>query len=118
MNNMGKRLDAYDLDQFIGKAELYKNGMKYFKNKGVIFSETNITKEIADQLIVFPPKFIGLSEKHELDIAIEKLLLDADIISFENLANTDKLPASFSFYGVPLNIKEGDGSPVRAFAII
>ncbi|PIY68834.1 cyclase [Candidatus Roizmanbacteria bacterium CG_4_10_14_0_8_um_filter_39_9] len=118
MNNTGKRLDLYDLDRFIGKAELYTPGMKYFKNKGVTFSSTNITKEIADQLIAFPPKFIGLSEKFEFDIALEKLLLDADIISFENLTNTDKLPASFNFYGVPLNIKESDGSPVRAFAIM
>lgn len=118
MNNAGKRLDLYDLDRFIGKTELYKTGMQYFKNKGVIFSATNITKEIADQLVAFPPKFIGLSEKQEFDIALEKILLDADIISFENLANTEKLPASFNFYGVPLNIKESDGSPVRAFAIV
>ena len=47
-----------------------------------------------------------------------ELLLEKGIISFENLANTDKLPEAFTFYGVPLNIKEADGSPVRAFAVI
>jgi len=114
----GKRLDKYTLDNFFGKAELYKKGMKFYHNKGVIFSVCNIDKKIADELIKFPPKFVGLSEKFEFDIEIEKLLLEKGIISFENLINTEKLPQEFTFYGVPLNIKEADGSPVRAFAIV
>lgn len=114
----GKRLDKFYIDNFFGKSELYKEGMKFFHNKGLIFSTCNIDQKIANELIKFPPKFIGLSEKFEFDIAIEKLLLEHEIISFENLANTDKLPTEFTFYGVPLNIKESDGSPVRAFAII
>jgi len=114
----GKRLDKYSLDSFFGKAELYKKGMKFYHNKGIIFSSCNIDKKIADDLIKFSPKFIGLSEKFEFNIALEKLLLEKGIISFENLINTEKLPQSFTFYGVPLNIKEADGSPVRAFAII
>lgn len=118
MNNTGKRLDSYGIDRFIGKAEIYTEGMKFYNNKGVIFSSTNITKEIAEKLIKLPPKFIGLSDKFEFDITLEKLLLDADIISFEHLTNTDQLPQSFSFYGIPLRIKESDGSPVRAFAIV
>ena len=118
MNASGKRLDYYSLDRFIGEAELYVEGMNFDKNKGIIFSTTNITKEITDNLIKNPPKFIGLSEKFEFDISLEKLLLDADILSFENLTNTDKLPQRFMFYGVPLRIQESDGSPVRAFAEI
>jgi len=114
----GKRLDQFYIDSFFGKSELYKPGMKFYHNKGVIFSSCNIDMKIANELIKFPPKFIGLSEKFEFDIAIEKLLLEKGIISFENLTNTEKLPESFTFYGVPLNIKEADGSPVRAFAII
>jgi len=118
MSSTGKRLDSYEIDSFFGKSELYTEGMKLYHNKGVIFSSTNITKEIAEKLIKLPPKFIGLSDKFVFDIALEKLLLTAGIISFENLANTEKLPQSFNFYGVPLNIKESDGSPVRAFAIV
>ena len=114
----GKNLNSYKIDNFFGKSELYKAGMKFYHNKGVIFSSCNIDQKIAEDLIKFPPKFIGLSEKFEFDIAIEKLLLEKGIISFENLTNTDKLPEAFTFYGVPLNIKEADGSPVRAFAII
>lgn len=114
----GKNLDFYKIDTFFGKAELYKKDMKFYHNKGVIFSSCNIDQKIAEDLIKFPPKFIGLSEKFEFDIVIEKLLLEKGIISFENLTNTEKLPEAFTFYGVPLNIKEADGSPVRAFAII
>ena len=42
------------------------------------------------------------------------------IISYENLVNTEKLPSGkqFVFYGFPLKIRDGDGSPVRAVAII
>ncbi len=114
----GKRLDKYYIDSFFGKSELYRQGMRFYHNKGVIFSSGNIDKKITDELIKFPPKFIGLSEKFEFDIAIEKLLLEKGIISFENLKNTERLPQEFTFYGVPLNIKEADGSPVRAFAIV
>ena len=114
----GRNLDSYKVDSFLGKAELYKPEMKFYHNKGVIFSSSNIDKKIADDLIKFPPKFIGLSEKFEFNIVLEKLLLEKGIISFENLTNTEKLPQEFTFYGVPLNIKEADGSPVRAFAVI
>lgn len=71
-------------------------------------------------LIEIKPKFVGLSVKFEFDIEIEKKLLEAGIVSYENLVNTEKLPKSkkFMFYGFPLKIKDGDGSPVRAVAII
>lgn len=118
MNKIGKRLDSYPLERFIGEAHLYGEDVSFNTNIGVIFSTCNITKEIADKLIKNPPKFIGLSEKFEFDITIEKLLLDNDILSFENLTNTDKLPQAFTFYGVPLRIRDSDGSPVRAFAEI
>jgi arylformamidase len=63
------------------------------------------------------PRFIGLSCSYDLDARIEKDLLAAGIISFENLANLNELPKSFVFYGMPLRIRGGDGSPV-AFAVV
>jgi kynurenine formamidase len=118
MVSNGKKLDDYEIDSFIGESMLYKEGMAYDKSNGIIFSNHNIDQKIAASLINIPPKFVGLSENFEFDIAIEKMLLQKGIISFENLANTDMLPDKFLFYGVPLNIKEADGSPVRAFAMI
>ncbi len=34
----GKKLDQFYIDSFFGKSELYKTGMKFYHNKGVIFS--------------------------------------------------------------------------------
>lgn len=117
MVSEGKTLDDFPLDSFFGPAELYQPGQTFSLERGVIFATHNITSEIADQLIKTPPKFIGLAAEFEFDIAIEKRLLEHNIISFENLANMAQLPATFMFYGLPLKLHAGDGSPVRAFAI-
>lgn len=118
MVKAGKRLDEYDLSAFFGEAELFHRGMKMSSGRGLIFHDTNMDTKIANLLISDPPKFIGLSAEFEFDIAIEKLLLKHNIISYENLINTKKLPHRFIFYGLPLNIKASDGSPVRACAIV
>lgn len=41
------------------------------------------------------------------------------MITYTDLVNLEDLPynQSFTFYGLPLKIKNGDGSPVRAMAI-
>lgn len=116
MIQTGAKLDSFTLDRFIGHTELYKKGIIMKRNRGVFFTSCNIDAKIVQQILLERPKFIGLSDKFEFDIVIEKQLLEAGIISFENLAHTEKLPSAFMFYGVPLNIKESDGSPVRAFA--
>ena len=114
----GKKLDRYSLDSFIGPAVVYKEGILFDKQTGVIFGEQNIDQKIAELLIGNLPKFVGLSSKFQFEVPIEKLLLEHGIISFENLVNTERLPDKFMFYGVPLNISGADGSPVRAFAIV
>lgn len=114
----GAKLDSFSLDRFVGQTELYKKGTTMKRNRGVFFTSCNIDAKIVQQILMERPKFIGLSSTFEFDIVFEKQLLEAGVLSFENLANTEKLPRAFMFYGVPLNIKEGDGSPVRAFAII
>lgn len=114
----GKTLNNFSLDTFMGKATVYIPGMQFTKDKGIIFCDTNIDKEILNKLIQSPPKFIGLNAMFEFDVEIEKELLKHDIISYENLINTEKLPEKFMFYGMPLNISGADGSPVRAFALL
>ncbi|MBI4065420.1 cyclase family protein [Candidatus Gottesmanbacteria bacterium] len=118
MVQSGKTLDDFSLDIFMGKCTVYKPGMQFQKDVGVIFHDPNIDNLLADQLIKSLPKFIGISNKYEFDVAIEKKLLRHGIISYENLTNTEALPDEFFFYGLPLNIKGGDGSPVRAFAVV
>ena len=99
---------------------VYQEGMKIEIRTGLIFSDINIDEKLMSLIIKVKPKFIGLSVKFEFDIEIEKQLLMHDIISYENLVDTEKLPRNkqFMFYGFPLKIKDGDGSPVRAVAVI
>ena len=56
----------------------------------------------------------------EISYELEKKLLNHQIVTYTNLINLDKIPHSttFLFVGLPLKIKEGDGSPVRAIAIL
>ena len=112
----GKSLDNYTLEDFCGPAVIYRPGLDMSPDIGVLFRDQNIDAKIADEIKAANPKFVGLSSVFEFDIEIEKDLLRAGIISYERLANLELLPDSFEFFGTPLNIKAGDGSPVRAFA--
>jgi len=114
----GKNLDDYPLENFCGRAVIYNPEGQMTSNVGVIFRDRNIDKELAEQLKKVRPRFVGLSSSFEFDVDIQKDLMKADIILYERLYNLHLLPETFEFYGMPLNIKEGDGSPVRAFAII
>lgn len=91
----GRNLDSYEISNFFGKATIFK----------------------AEKIVRENPKFIGLSNNFEFNIEVEKYLSANNIVSYENLVNCEKLPSKFTFYGVPLKIKEGDGSPLRAFAL-
>jgi kynurenine formamidase len=114
----GKSLDDYALDAFCGPATIFTPGMVMSPHTGVIFRDQNIGAPLAGQIKEQRPKFVGLSSKFEFDVEIERDLLVVGIISFERLANTEQLPEQFNFYGMPLNIKGGDGSPVRAYAVV
>jgi arylformamidase len=120
MVGQGKKLDDYSLNSFFGQAKVYQPGIVYDKTIGLIFADRNIDRSIAQLLIDKKPKFIGLAAEFEFDLELEKLLLAHDIISYENLVNTHELPTQteFDFFGMPLRIEGGDGSPVRAFVIV
>ena len=114
----GKALDDYPLERFFGPACLYRDGMTMAPGTGVVFHVRDIDPVIAQRIVERRPHFVGLSCAWEIDEAILKDLLAADVVVFERLANTDQLPETFTFHGLPLNIRGGDGSPVRAFAIV
>jgi len=53
------------------------------------------------------------------DLAVHQMLLGGGVVIVENLANLDRLPDSgFTFHALPLRITGGDGSPVRAVAVM
>lgn len=114
----GRTLDDYKLEEFCGKAVIFEKIDDIKKNLGVIFREANIDMTTAVKAAHRLPKFIGLSSKFEMDVDVEKFFFSKNILVFERLANTEILPKKFMFYGMPLRISKGDGSPVRAFAIL
>ena len=114
----GKTLDDYALGDFCGAAEIYEPSSTLASSVGILFRNQNIDRAIAKTIKATRPRFVGLSSAFEFDISIERELLEAGIISYERLCNLEMLPKRFQFFGMPLKIRRGDGSPVRAFAIL
>jgi kynurenine formamidase len=52
------------------------------------------------------------------DNPVHRCLLHAGVLIIENLDHLDDLPASCVFLGLPLKIKQGSGSPLRAIAVV
>lgn len=60
---------------------------------------------------------ISIDSINDKEITNHKILLEKDIIIIENLKNLQRLlNKEFDFQALPLKIKNGDGSPVRAIA--
>jgi kynurenine formamidase len=55
-----------------------------------------------------------------LPVELERELLKKQVLTLGNLVNIERLPVNkeFMFYGFPFKIKGGDGSPIRAVAIV
>ena len=84
----------------------------------------SLTREAAFWLAAFPLKGIGI-DAASLDradashLSIHRVLLERNICLVENLTGLDQLPADgFMVSCLPLNLRGGDGCPVRAAAII
>ena len=81
-----------------------------------------LTETAARYLTRFNLKGIGvdaisIDRMEDEDLPVHHMLLAKDILIVENLANLEALPqAGFTFMALPLKIKDGDGSPVRALA--
>lgn len=91
---------------------------KYFGNFPVL------SKELADKLAWSNIKGIGLDvisidPVDSTDTRNHKIVLGSGKIIIENLTNLEQLLSKeFTFSCFPLNIKDGDGSPVRAVAFV
>jgi kynurenine formamidase len=44
-------------------------------------------------------------------------VLEKGVLIIENLANLEQLPDLFLFVALPLKIRQGSGSPIRAVAL-
>jgi kynurenine formamidase len=53
------------------------------------------------------------------DFFAHRVLFEANVPAFENVANLDRLPATGSFVvALPMKIKGGSGGPLRIVAVI
>lgn len=120
MDQNGETIDNIPIEKYIGKTVLVDIDSDFPKNIGLAFKSGKLDLNILDKLKNADPLFVVVGDKAELEVELERKLLQSGILTITDLVNMDKLPTNkeFMFYGVPLKIKDGDGSPIRAFAIL
>lgn len=115
MHPEGSPLDEMDLTRFFGSGMVVDLDAEWPSGLGLFFTE-EIGRAYFDKIVDSGPGFVG----GELSVELERALLGQGIVTYTGLVNLDCLPRGsvFSFFGLPLNIKGGDGSPVRAVALL
>lgn len=108
-------IDQIPLERFFGRAKVVDKLSDWPKGIGLFFTE-EMDLNCLERLLKSKPNFVGGNITEDL----ERALLKAEIITYTGLVNLERIPLGkdFTFYGFPLKIKDGDGSPVRAVAII
>lgn len=115
MHPQGKHLDEMALESFFGSGMVVDLGGEWPSRMGLFFTEAIGTAHLDRILTVFP-RFVG----GELSEGLERALLAQGIVTYTGLVNLNLLPrgVEFTFFGLPLKIRGGDGSPVRAVALL
>jgi kynurenine formamidase len=139
----GKKLDEFPPEKFFGKAivldvrgqkEIRADLSKVKENDIVLFLTGQsakssdyfedipvLSRETVEQLIEKKVKMVGIDSPSPDDPPFEmhRLLLRKDILIIENLVNLDKIAGRrFMVYALPLKIKDADGAPCRAIAML
>ena len=112
MHKGAKTLSDLPIERFCGVAQIVKPHGLFPCGCGLFFIEA-VDITLLDKLLAAHPRFVGgaISEM------LERALLAQGIITYTDLINLEKVgTAPFMFYGFPLAIAGGDGSPVRAVA--
>ena len=120
MDKNGDTIDNIPLKYFFGIAQIVKTSDDFPTNIGLVFKSGKLDTTLFQKIKLANPSFLVVGNKAELEIELERQLLRKRIITFTNLVNLNKLPEdkTFRFFGIPLKIQDGDGSPIRAFAIV
>ena len=115
MDPHGETLDGIPLKNFCGEACLINGDKSLPVRIGLLF-RCAIDISWLRKILSAEPPFVGGDISEDL----QRALLKAGIVTYTNLVNLELLPErkSFMFYGLPLKIRDGDGSPVRAVAIV
>lgn len=115
-------LEAGDIALFdfgwSAKWGLRPNDQRYVEDwpgVGMDTAEYLISKQVAaigvDTLSPDPPEALRTRPIHPV-------VLEKQVLIIENLCNLDQLPDFFLFLALPLKIREGSGSPIRAVALV
>ena len=90
----------------------------YFINYPILSREL-ATKLSAMQLKGIGVDVISVDPPSHGDYHNHKIVLGSGKIIVENLTNLEQLfDTKFEFYALPLKIEQGDGSPIRAVAVV
>lgn len=109
-------LSELPLERFFGVSRVVRmEDPVWPEGRGLFFAET-VGIECLDRLTALRPRFVG----GELSEDLERALLGVGLVTYTGLQNLERLPVGtdFMFYGFPLRIESGDGSPVRAVAVL
>jgi kynurenine formamidase len=100
------------------KWELRPNDQRYVEDwpgVGMNAAEYLLSKQVAaigvDTLSPDPPEALRTQPIHPV-------VLEKQVLIIENLCNLDQLPDFFLFLALPLKIRAGSGSPIRAVALV
>ncbi len=120
MDKKGKTLDEMPVNKFMGPAKLVKVSDQFPREIGLAFMGQKLPVELWQRIKIVKAPFILVDKDCDFPVELERKLLQEQVITFTDLVNFDKLPNNkkFMFYGLPLKIKDGDGSPVRAVAVL
>jgi kynurenine formamidase len=82
----------------------------------------SLTKEAAEYLASRKLRLLGMDlptpGRESYDIHHALMAKEVETVLIESLANLDAVPESFTFIGFPLHFAGGDGSPIRAVALV
>lgn len=116
MHHGAATLDELPLERFFGASRVVRlEDPVWPEGRGLFFAES-AGVECLERLAALRPPFVG----GELSEQLERGLLGFGIVTYTGLQGLDRLPGGedFMFYGFPLRIFGGDGSPVRAVAVV
>ena len=112
MDPNGETIDSIDLERFIVRAS--KN--KLVGDATAILFEEEKTIDDYEFIIESGLTLVG----GNVDVELERALLNHGVITLTNLINLNLLPEDevFTLIALPLKLYQGNGSPVRAVAIL
>ena len=120
MDDEGQAIDQMQISKFIAKTRLVRVDQAFPKRLGLAFRVGKLGVGMYEKIEKSEPLLVAVGSDVEMEVELERKLLNAGILTVTNLINMEELPEDklFTLFAVPLKIKNGDGSPVRAFAVL